>query len=330
MIWNLSEREYDYGKFDNQLQDFGFPDHHSPPLDMLFKIILSMDNWLRASKDNVAVVHCMGGKGRTGTVIACYLLYCGLFESPQPALSYFAERRSKIAKGVIQPSQLRYVSYFGKILREKKTPMVNDVIIRRVYCHGVPKLSKKREGCKPILKVYNVSQLPKRLLFASGDPRDENLFVDADQGGITWNTECLTKGDIMIKCKHYGESKKLPIFKTTFHTAFTQNVVKLDLKELDATLKPKQQRRPDTYPDDFHIVIYFDSPDAAAAAAAAGGASTDSQVISGAEATPAMLAARSRLTTKVSATEASSCPRCLLYVPKDMAVCGYCRATITQ
>ena len=57
MIWNLSEREYDYGKFDNQLQDFGFPDHHSPPLDMLFKIILSMDNWLRAGKDNVAVVH---------------------------------------------------------------------------------------------------------------------------------------------------------------------------------------------------------------------------------------------------------------------------------
>ncbi len=57
MIWNLSEREYDYSKFDNQLQDFGFPDHHSPPLDMLFQIILSMDNWLRASDDNVAVVH---------------------------------------------------------------------------------------------------------------------------------------------------------------------------------------------------------------------------------------------------------------------------------
>jgi hypothetical protein len=60
MIWNLSEREYDYGKFDNQLQDFGFPDHHSPPLDMLFKIILSMDNWLRACPDNVAVVHWYG------------------------------------------------------------------------------------------------------------------------------------------------------------------------------------------------------------------------------------------------------------------------------
>ena len=47
---------------------------------MLFKIILSIDNWLRACEDNVAVVHCVGGKGRTGTVIACYLLYCGMFK----------------------------------------------------------------------------------------------------------------------------------------------------------------------------------------------------------------------------------------------------------
>jgi hypothetical protein len=36
MIWNLSGRGYDYDKFNNQILEFGFPDHHSPPLHMLF------------------------------------------------------------------------------------------------------------------------------------------------------------------------------------------------------------------------------------------------------------------------------------------------------
>ena len=106
----------------------------------------------------------MGGKGRTGTVIACYLLYCGIFDQPAKALSYFAERRSKIKKGVIQPSQLRYVGYFGQILREMKLPDVNEILLKKITFNGVPLFSKTREGCKPIVKVYNVSQV-KRTFF---------------------------------------------------------------------------------------------------------------------------------------------------------------------
>ena len=43
-----------------------------------------------------------------------------------------------------------------------------------------------------------MSQLPKRLLYASGDPRDDNLFRDSSLKTIVWSTECLTKGDVMI------------------------------------------------------------------------------------------------------------------------------------
>ena len=42
-----------------------------------------------------------------------------------------------------------------------------------------------------------MSQLPKRLLYASGDPRDDNLFRDSSLKTIVWSTECLTKGDVM-------------------------------------------------------------------------------------------------------------------------------------
>ncbi len=132
-IWNLSERTYDYSKFDNQLMDFGFPDHHSPPLKMLFEIVLTMYEWLR-DKMHVAAVHCMvswkrrpnkkkekkrgylrfsqGGKGRTGTVICAYLLYVNRFATPDDAFAYFATKRSAIEKGVTQPSQKRHARLF--------------------------------------------------------------------------------------------------------------------------------------------------------------------------------------------------------------------------
>jgi archaellum component FlaF (FlaF/FlaG flagellin family) len=51
-----------------------------------------------------------GGKGRTGTVIICYLYFSQIrpFESIQAARTLFAQKRSKIEKGIIQPSQIRY------------------------------------------------------------------------------------------------------------------------------------------------------------------------------------------------------------------------------
>lgn len=328
---------------------------------MLFQIILSMDNWLRASPTNVAVVHwcaekmgvrlfhpltpgvSMGGKGRTGTVIACYLLYCGLYDDPAAALSYFAEKRSRIAKGVIQPSQLRYVRYFGLILNQRQIPHVVDVCIKKIVLRGVPLFSKKREGCKAILKVYNVSQLPKRLLFASGDPQDESLFVDAAQGSITWLPEVVTRGDVLIKCKHYGAKRKETIFKTTFHTAFVEPVAQLDMKDLDAIIKPKKRSRPDQYPENFAVVITFEKPtagdDGTAPAAATAAAPTTSLAVPSALLAPTKrnsFTGRRHSSNKLKSSSphiggpsanTKACTRCLIYIAVDAAQCPLCRAT---
>jgi hypothetical protein len=222
-----------------QVVEYGFPDHHNPPLDMLFRIISTMDDWIRQNPEHVVVVHCVvciflflflfflfsssshlhnlplsylphspfssfhtllllflallhsssllfflllpfffffflffflffffeqGGKGRTGTVIASYLLFSAAFEDPLQALDFFAERRSKKKKGVTQPSQRRYVRYFSEILYHQLRPFARPLYLHRIVVNGSPNFASKQAGLKPLLQVFQTTH-GKRLLW---------------------------------------------------------------------------------------------------------------------------------------------------------------------
>jgi protein-tyrosine phosphatase len=41
----------------------------------MYQFCVYVDDFLKKSKDNVVAVHCKGGKGRTGTMVASWLLY---------------------------------------------------------------------------------------------------------------------------------------------------------------------------------------------------------------------------------------------------------------
>ena len=81
MVWNLSGRRYDESLFHGGqvVNEYSWLDHHAPPLHVLCKIILNINSWLMAEPENVAVIHCLAGKGRTGTVICGYLVYSATF-----------------------------------------------------------------------------------------------------------------------------------------------------------------------------------------------------------------------------------------------------------
>ena len=53
-------------QFGDSVLDMGWPDHHSPPLSVTWRACNMMSAWLLSSPDNVVVVHCNAGKGRTG------------------------------------------------------------------------------------------------------------------------------------------------------------------------------------------------------------------------------------------------------------------------
>lgn len=41
-----------------QVQDFGWPDLHAPPLDKICSICKAMETWLNSDPQHVAVLHC--------------------------------------------------------------------------------------------------------------------------------------------------------------------------------------------------------------------------------------------------------------------------------
>ena len=69
-------------------------DHNVPTLEDMIRFAQSVKEWLAADPENVIVVHCKGGKGRTGTMICVWLVESGVFTSATDSLDYFGNRRT--------------------------------------------------------------------------------------------------------------------------------------------------------------------------------------------------------------------------------------------
>uniref|UniRef100_A0A8C4QP76 Tensin n=1 Tax=Eptatretus burgeri TaxID=7764 RepID=A0A8C4QP76_EPTBU len=118
LVFNLSERRQDLVKFNQHVVDFTWPDLHAPPLDMICSLCKSVDSWLNSHPQHVVVIQSKGNKGNTGLVVACYMHYSNICASADQALDTFAMKRfyeDKILP-LSQPSQQRYVDYFGDLL----------------------------------------------------------------------------------------------------------------------------------------------------------------------------------------------------------------------
>lgn len=145
-IVNLcSERTYDKDYFTDS-RVYAMDDHNPGEMAQLLQFCDDSHRFIQDDPVHRTVsVHCKGGKGRTGTMICCYLLYAGVKTTAESALYHFARLRTKVGstsfQGVQAPSQGRYVRYFERLMSiPNHTIPSRPLRIRKLKLHDIPAL----------------------------------------------------------------------------------------------------------------------------------------------------------------------------------------------
>lgn len=79
------ERDYPESTFTGPVVRFPFPDHNACPFAMVPRFCLDVHQWLLEDPQRVAAIHCKAGKGRTGLLIACYMVRSLAEQHSRPA-----------------------------------------------------------------------------------------------------------------------------------------------------------------------------------------------------------------------------------------------------
>jgi len=126
-------RSYDIQKFHGRVGLYPFDDHNAPPIEKIKPFCDDVSQWLNADPQNVAVVHCKAGKGRTGVMICCYILHSRLYSDAATALQFYGAYRTENQKGVTIPSQIRYVGYYAELVSKNQTYQHRTVFLKKKY-----------------------------------------------------------------------------------------------------------------------------------------------------------------------------------------------------
>ena len=114
--------------FDRKVGLFPFNDHAPCPIKLILDFCVDICLYLTCNPRGVAAIHCKAGKGRTGVMIVCYLIFSGLCDTSDQALAHYAKQRTLNNRGVTIPSQIRYIKYFETYLNANfQKPFLNCI-----------------------------------------------------------------------------------------------------------------------------------------------------------------------------------------------------------
>ena len=127
---------------------FAFNDHAPCPIKLILDFCVDICLYLTCNPKGVAAIHCKAGKGRTGVMIVCYLIFSGLCETSDDALAHYASQRTLNNKGVTIASQIRYIKYFETFLSSN---------FERPFLKCIPKIIKNNlnKGYSNMIMNYN-------------------------------------------------------------------------------------------------------------------------------------------------------------------------------
>jgi len=269
MIFNVSEIHYDPARFNHQVKYMGWPDHHAPPLDHLFTLLDAIHIWLNVDKENVAVIHCKAGKGRTGTAIAAYLLYSSICSTATQALDTFANARSASGNGVTVPTQRRYVGYIEKIVSGRVSKQITlppkKLILKQIIMSPVADVDILKGGWRPSIELAYSYQLECPFFVFSADRK---YSKEKGYRSVMIDVNREIRGDVYVRVYHQQDllvkkkKKKVLQFRAGFHTSFIRLdkcVFQCGVEGLDGASSGRL--KDSHFPHNFSLRLTFDDPD---------------------------------------------------------------------
>ncbi|XP_066918370.1 phosphatidylinositol 3,4,5-trisphosphate 3-phosphatase TPTE2-like isoform X2 [Clytia hemisphaerica] len=269
-IYNLcSERHYETHWFNDSVERVLIDDHNVPRLSQLVQFVHSADEWMKKDEQNMLVLHCKGGKGRTGTAVAAWLLFSGQFKSADKALNYFGIRRTDEAKGnkyqgVETPSQSRYVRYLEKVIYSMngRLPQPKQLRIKSVKITGL-KTVGNGDGSDLSVEIVQNGQIIHKVVF--NEPGTNFLKTKGDSLKVIFNEKdnLMVVGD--TKVRFHSSNTSVPkdydfcAFFFWFHTSFIENKrFYVERNDIGNCHKRKYWK---TYTEKFSVTVKFVDPD---------------------------------------------------------------------
>jgi phosphatidylinositol-3,4,5-trisphosphate 3-phosphatase/dual-specificity protein phosphatase PTEN len=257
-VYNLcDDKKYPPNSFYKQDSFFCFKDHEAPPLNIIRPFCEDAKKFLDEDEQNVVAIHCKAGKGRTGTLICCLLLYLKFFETAEESLLYYGLMRVGSVKGVTVPSQIRYVHYFESILKNNiPHPIKFKVIcIKKVKMYTIPKIGKKKYTI--LFTIENQDRVTK---YSDINKKKETYTVTSyDLPYIEFPMTIAglqVCGDVRFLFYQALLLKKEKMFKFWFNTNFLppNGTYEIRKEGIDKACKDKKCK---VYKEDFKIEIEY-------------------------------------------------------------------------
>jgi phosphatidylinositol-3,4,5-trisphosphate 3-phosphatase/dual-specificity protein phosphatase PTEN len=253
-VYNLcEEKTYSNNLFYKQGY-FPFKDHEAPPLNLIRPFCDDAKSFLDEDEKNVIAVHCKAGKGRTGTLICCLLLYMKVFDDSDECLQYYGMMRAENGKGVTIPSQIRYVNYFEKIIKDNMAHPITFIKkkIKKIRMFTIPKFHKIYTPIFTINNNKNNYCSKKKKTVSDKEGSNAVLDFDIDNNGF------IVEGDVqIIFYRIHIIGKKENIFKLWFNTNFIpndSNIYEFDKKSID---KANNDIECKYFKEEFKIEVHF-------------------------------------------------------------------------